>query len=60
MNSIEENLHLLSKLLMEKPQSTISVESVIDMLLDAQNQLESMAIPFDGDALAKLLHRSEK
>jgi hypothetical protein len=60
MNSIDENLNLLSKRLVEEPQSTISVESVIDMLLDAQNQLESMAIPFDGDALTKMLNKLRK
>ena len=60
MSSIDENLNLLSKRLVEKPQSTISVESVIDMLLDAQNQLESMATPFDGDALTKMLNKSKK
>jgi hypothetical protein len=60
MNSIDENLNLLSKRLVEEPQSTMSVESAIDMLLDAQNQLESMAIPFDGDALTKMLNKSRK
>jgi hypothetical protein len=60
MRSIEENLNLLSRRQAKEPQSTISIESVIDMLLDAQNQLESMAIPFDGDALAKMLRGSRK
>jgi anaerobic glycerol-3-phosphate dehydrogenase len=56
MDSIETHLQRLSEQMVKHPRSSVPVADVIDMLLDAQNYVDSLAMPFDGDSLTKILN----
>jgi hypothetical protein len=56
MDSIETHLQRLSGQMVKDPRSSVPVAEVIDMLLDAQNYVDSLAMPFDGDSLTKILN----
>jgi hypothetical protein len=60
MDSIETHLQKLSRQMVRDPKAVIPVAEVIDMLLDAQNYADSLAIPFDGDGLTKILNSLKK
>jgi hypothetical protein len=60
MDSIETHLQRLSKQIARDPKSVIPVADVVDMLLDVQSYVDSLAVPFDGDGLTKILNGLKK
>ena len=42
------------------PKASIQVGDVIDMLLDVRNYVDTLAIPFDGDELTKIINKLKK
>jgi hypothetical protein len=60
MDTIEIHLQSLSKRMAKDPKASIQVGDVIDMLLDVRNYVDTLAIPFDGDELTKIINKLKK
>ena len=57
MDTIETHLQSLSKRMAKDPKASIQVDEVVDMLLDVRSYVDTLAIPFDGDELTKIINK---
>jgi hypothetical protein len=60
MSMLEKHLKELAELAVSEPKTALSVQEVIDILLDIKTDSTQNEFPIDGDELAKYFRRNNK